>query len=101
MALNANEIVSVLEAEIKGYQSGLDAREVGKVLEVGDGIARVYGLSTVMAGEMVDFPSAGVKGVAFNLEEHSVGVIILGEYKAIKEGDEARSTGTLLSVPVG
>ena len=101
MALNVNEIVSVLEAEIKGYRSGLEANEVGTVLEVGDGIARIYGLSTVMAGEMVDFPRAGVKGVALNLEENSVGVIILGEYKTIKEGDEARSTGKLLSVPVG
>ncbi|MFQ3593439.1 MAG: F0F1 ATP synthase subunit alpha, partial [Gemmataceae bacterium] len=96
MALNVNEIVSVLEAEIKGYRSGLEANEVGTVLEVGDGIARIYGLSTVMAGEMVDFPRAGVKGVALNLEENSVGVIILGEYKTIKEGDEARSTGKLL-----
>ena len=101
MALNVNEIVSVLEAEIKNYRSGLEANEVGTVLEVGDGIARIYGLSTVMAGEMVDFPRAGVKGVALNLEENSVGVIILGEYKSIKEGDEARSTGKLLSVPVG
>jgi F-type H+-transporting ATPase subunit alpha len=101
MALAVNEIVSILEGEIKGSQAGLDTREVGKVLEVGDGIARIYGLSTVMAGEMVDFPEAGVKGVAFNLEENSVGVIILGDYKSIKEGAEARSTGELLSVPVG
>ncbi|NBO93379.1 MAG: F0F1 ATP synthase subunit alpha, partial [Planctomycetia bacterium] len=101
MALKVDEIVSVLESEIKAFKTGLDAREVGKVLEVGDGIARIYGLSTVMAGEMVDFPTAGVKGVAFNLEENSVGVIILGDYKNIKEGDEARSTGELLSVPVG
>jgi F-type H+-transporting ATPase subunit alpha len=96
-----DEIVSVLEREISGAKAGLDAREVGRVLEVGDGIARVYGLSTAMSGEMLDFPRANVKGLAFNLEENSVGVIILGEYKEIEEGDEVRTTGTLLQVPVG
>src|SRR5260221_14484013 len=101
MAFRVDEIVSVLEREISGAKAGLDAREVGQVLEVGDGIARVYGLSTAMAGEMIDFPQANVKGVAFNLEENSVGVIILGEYKKIAEGHEARTTGALLRVPVG
>src|SRR5271163_2021199 len=101
MAFRVDEIVSVLEQEIVGLTSAIDKREVGSVLEVGDGIARVYGLSTAMAGEMLDFPKAGVKGVAFNLEENSVGVIILGDYKAIAEGDEVRSTGSLLQVPVG
>src|SRR5580700_12264417 len=101
MAFRVDEIVSVISEEITGYQKQIDAREVGTVLEVGDGIARVYGLSTAMAGEMLDFPKAGVKGVAFNLEENSVGVIILGDYKAIAEGDEVRSVGELLSVPVG
>jgi F-type H+/Na+-transporting ATPase subunit alpha len=101
MAFRVDEIVSVLEQEIRQTKTGIDARETGTVLEVGDGIARIYGLSTVMAGEMVDFPAAGVKGVAFNLEENSVGVIILGDYKAIEEGSEARSTGALLRVPVG
>src|SRR5262245_60510699 len=101
MALRADEIVSILSERITGAQTGVAAREVGRVLEVGDGIARVYGLSTAMAGEMIDFPKANVKGVAFNLEETSVGVIILGDYLGIAEGDEARSTGELLSVPVG
>jgi F-type H+-transporting ATPase subunit alpha len=101
MAFKVDEIVSVLEAEINQYQVALEAHEVGRVLEVGDGIARIYGLSTVMAGEMIDFPRTNVRGLAFNLEENSVGVIILGEYKAIEEGDEVRSTGTLLSVPCG
>ena len=101
MAFRVDEIVSVLEREISGAKAGLDAREVGRVLEVGDGIARVYGLSTAMAGEMLDFPRANVKGLAFNLEENSVGVIILGDYKEIAEGDEVRTTGTLLQVPVG
>jgi F-type H+-transporting ATPase subunit alpha len=101
MPFNVGEIVSVLESEISNYGVVTDTREVGHVLEVGDGIARVYGLSHAMAGELLDFPKARVRGVAFNLEENSVGVIILGEYTEIAEGDEVRSTGQLLSVPVG
>jgi len=100
MKFKADEIASVLQAKIEHYESRIDVREVGRVLEVGDGIARVYGLSGVMAGEMVRFPN-GVIGLAFNLEENSVGVIILGDYLTINEGDEVRSTGQLLSVPVG
>jgi F-type H+-transporting ATPase subunit alpha len=100
MRFRADEIASVLQKEIEHYESQIDVREVGRVLEVGDGIARVYGLSGVMAGEMVEFPN-GTAGLAFNLEENSVGVIILGEYLEIKEGDEVKSTGRLLSVPVG
>jgi F-type H+/Na+-transporting ATPase subunit alpha len=100
MRFKADEIASVLQKEIETYESQIDVREVGRVLEVGDGIARVYGLSGVMSGEMVEFPS-GTVGLAFNLEENSVGVIILGGYLDIKEGDEVRSTGRLLSVPVG
>ena len=100
MKFKADEIASVLQTEIEQYQSQIDVREVGRVLEVGDGIARVYGLSGVMAGEMVEFPN-GITGLAFNLEENSVGVIILGDYLEIEEGDEVRSTGRLLSVPVG
>jgi F0F1-type ATP synthase alpha subunit len=69
MRFKANEIVSVLEQEIEQYRSAIDTREVGRVLEVGDGIARVYGLSNVMAGEMVEFKRTGVRGLAFNLEE--------------------------------
>ncbi|HXT59719.1 MAG TPA: F0F1 ATP synthase subunit alpha [Pirellulales bacterium] len=100
MKFNADEIASVLQQEIEQYDSKIDVREVGRVLELGDGIARVYGLSGVMAGEMVRFAN-GVTGLAFNLEEHSVGVIILGDYLTINEGEEVRSTGELLSVPVG
>ena len=100
MKFNSDEIASVIQAEIQQYGSTIDVREVGTVLEVGDGIARVYGLSNVMSGEMVEFPS-GVTGLAFNLEEKSVGVIILGDYLSIKEGDEVRALGKLLSVPVG
>src|SRR5918992_5427553 len=100
MKFNADEIASVLQAEIEQYESQIDVREVGTVLEVGDGIARVYGLSGVMASEMVEFPG-GVRGLAFNLEENSVGVIILGDYLEIEEGDEVKALGKLLSVPVG
>src|SRR3954467_11029868 len=101
MRFKADEIVSVLTQEVIDYRKGTAATEVGHVLEVGDGIARIYGLRGVMAGEMVDFVKVGVKGVAFNLEENSVGVIILGDYLEIAEGDEVKATGELLRVPVG
>ncbi|MGL6075722.1 MAG: F0F1 ATP synthase subunit alpha [Fimbriiglobus sp.] len=99
--IKAGEIASILERQIADFGKQIDVRETGKVLEVGDGIARVYGLSEVMAGELVDFPEAGVKGLAFNLEENSVSVIILGDYLKVREGAEARTTGQLLSIPVG
>src|SRR5439155_385390 len=83
MRFKADEIVSVLSEEIKDYRKTSDAREVGKVLEVGDGIARIYGLGGVMAGEMVEFTRTGVRGLAFNLEENSVGIIILGDQNVI------------------
>lgn len=101
MRFKADEIASVLQKEIEQFSNRVDSKEVGRVLEVGDGIARVYGLSGVMAGEMVDFPRTGVKGMAFNLEENSVGVIILGDFLEVTEGDEVRTTGALLRVPVG
>ena len=100
MKFNADEIASVLQQEIEQFESDVDVREVGTVIEVGDGIARVHGLSNVMASEMVQF-SDGVEGLAFNLEENSVGVIILGDYLEINEGDEVKALGRLLSVPVG
>jgi F-type H+-transporting ATPase subunit alpha len=100
MKFNVDEIASVIQKEIEEYDDRVDVREVGTVLEVGDGIARVYGLSNVMAGEMVEFPN-GINGLAFNLEENSVGIIILGDYLEINEGDEVKSLGRLLSVPVG
>jgi F-type H+-transporting ATPase subunit alpha len=101
MRFKADEIVSVLQREIEQYKTQLETREVGRVLEVGDGIARVYGLSGVMAGEMVEFTRTNVRGLAFNLEENSVGIIILGDYLGIAEGDEVRTTGELLRVPCG
>jgi len=100
MKFNADEIASVIKQEIQQFDSQVDIREVGRVLEVGDGIARVYGLSGIMAGEMVQFQN-GTIGLAFNLEENSVGVIILGNYLEIQEGEEVKALGTLLSVPVG
>ena len=82
MKFKADEIASVIQQEIKQFESRIDVRQVGRVLEVGDGIAQVYGLSDVMAGEMLEF-DCGVTGLAFNLEENSVGVIILGDYLKI------------------
>src|SRR5262245_22555726 len=96
-----DEIIPVLTAEIEQYRTQLDARETGRVLEVGDGIARVDGLTGAMSSEMVEFTRTGVRGLAFNLEESSVGVIILGDYLDITEGDEVRTLGELLRVPVG
>ncbi|QEL17041.1 F0F1 ATP synthase subunit alpha [Limnoglobus roseus] len=99
--INAGEIISVISRQIGEFGQKSESREVGQVLEVGDGIARCYGLSGVMTGEMIDFPDADVKGLAFNLEENSVSVIILGDYLKVREGMEVRTTGQLLSVPVG
>lgn len=100
MKFKVDEIASVISEEIQQYRGEVDVAEVGKVLEVGDGIARVYGLSNAMAEEQVEFQN-GAMGQVFNLEDNSVGVVILGDYLGIKEGDEVRRTGQLLSVPCG
>ena len=100
MKFKVDEISSVISEEIQQYRSEVDVAEVGKVLEVGDGIARVYGLANAMADERLLFAN-GASGQVFNLEENSVGVVILGDYLGIKEGDEVRRTGELLSVPCG
>jgi len=100
MKFNVDEITSVIAEEIKNFRSEVDLAEVGRVLEVGDGIARVYGLSNAMGGELLQF-SNGQYGQVFNLQESSVDVVILGGYLDIKEGDEIRRTGELMSVPVG
>ncbi len=100
MKFRVDEISSVIAEEIRTFRTELDLGEVGKVLEVGDGIARIYGLSNAMAGEMLRF-STGAFGQVFNLEENSVGAVILGDFLEIKEGDEVRRTGELLSVPCG
>ena len=100
MKLKVDEISSVITEEIKQYRSKIDIAEVGKVLEVGDGIAQVYGLQNALSGEVVEFAN-GQKGQVLNLEESSVGVVILGNYLEIAEGDEVRRTGELISVPCG
>ncbi|MEM9596701.1 MAG: F0F1 ATP synthase subunit alpha [Acidobacteriota bacterium] len=100
MKFKVDEISSVIAEEIQQYRSEIDVAEVGKVLEVGDGIARVYGLDNAMAGELVEFQN-GQKGQVLNLEEGSAGVVIMGDYLEIREGDEVRRTGELLSVPCG
>jgi F-type H+/Na+-transporting ATPase subunit alpha len=100
MKFKADEISSVIQHEIEQFSPEVTTSEVGQVLEVGDGIARVYGLSGLMSGEMVSFQN-GVKGIALNLEESSVGVMVLGDYTRIEEGDTVTATGSLLRVPVG
>src|SRR3990167_981774 len=97
---NSDALLSALEAELKGFEAKVSADNVGTVIEVGDGIARVAGLKGCLASEMLEFPR-GVKGVALNLEETQVGVMILGDYLEIKQGDVVKSTGKILSVPVG
>ena len=98
--IRPEEVTSILERELKSYEKELQEVGVGTVLQVGDGIARLYGLSDVMAGELVEFPN-GVFGMVFNLEEENVGCIILGSDVEIKEGDQAKRTGKIVSVPVG
>ena len=100
MKFKADEIAGVIKQEIGRYRAALDVAEVGRVLEVGDGVARIYGLAHAMAGEMLTFES-GATGVVFNLEENSIGTVVLGDFLDIKEGEEVRATGRLLSVPVG
>ena len=100
MAINVAEITSVLKKEIGNFQQRLQMSEVGTVVEIGDGIARIYGLSNAKAGELLAFPN-DVMGQVFNLEEDSIGAVIFGNPLLIKEGDEVRTTGRLLEVPVG
>src|SRR3954464_9614674 len=100
MAINVAEITSVLKQEIAGFEQKLAVSEVGTVIEVGDGIARIYGLRNAMAGELLEFEN-GTMGQVFNLEEDSIGAVVFGEYLGIKEGDTVKSTGRLLEVPVG
>lgn len=96
---NISEIQTILKSEIESFEKKLEVSEVGYVISVGDGIARVYGLENVMAGELVEFPG-NLFGVALNLEEDSVGVVLLGEYTHLKEGDEGKRTGNILGIPV-
>src|ERR671937_595311 len=101
MAAPTEEINSILVQQIKNFSSAIETREVGSVVQVGDGIARVYGLGNVGALELVEFTKQHVMGIALNLEEESVGVMVVGPYTEIEEGDEVRRTGRIASVPVG
>ncbi|HNO23135.1 MAG TPA: F0F1 ATP synthase subunit alpha, partial [Leptospiraceae bacterium] len=100
MKIKTDEITSIIKKEIQTFKQDLNVDETGTVVEVGDGIARIFGLKNVMAGELVEFEN-GVRGQAFNLEENSVGVVILGEYKHIEEGFSVKRTGKIFEVPVG
>ena len=100
MAINVAEITNILKGEIAGFDQKVQVSDVGTVIEVGDGIARIYGLSNAMAGELLEFAN-GTMGQVFNLEDESIGAVIFGNYLTIKEGDTVKSTGRLLEVPVG
>jgi len=100
MKIKTEEIKSIIKKEIEGYKSQLDVSEVGTVIQVGDGIARIYGLDNAMAGEMLEFEN-GAYGLVFNLEENSIGAVILGDYLSIEEGDSVKRLNRVLAVPVG
>ena len=100
MDIKASEVSSILKEQIKGFDQKSEVSEIGQVLSVGDGIARIYGLDNVQAGEMVEFPG-GVRGMALNLEEDNVGVVVFGSDRDIREGDTVKRTGDIVSVPVG
>lgn len=100
MDIKASEITSILKQQIKDFDSKSEVSEIGQVLSVGDGIARIYGLDNVQAGEMVEFPG-GIRGMALNLEEDNVGAVIFGSDRDIREGDTVKRTGDIVSVPVG
>jgi F-type H+-transporting ATPase subunit alpha len=98
--IQANEITELLRQQIENYEQRVQVDEVGTIVTLGDGIARIHGLDKVMAGELIDFPH-GVKGLAMNLDEDQVGAVLLGDYTELKEGDQVKRTGKIMSVPVG
>jgi F-type H+/Na+-transporting ATPase subunit alpha len=100
MAIRSDEITSIIKSAIDSFDSGVETRSVGTVVEVGDGIAQIYGLDGALSSEMLEFPD-GVMGMALNLEEETVGAVILGQAEAIKEGDTVKTTGRVVEVPVG
>ena len=100
MDIKASEISSILKEQIKGFDQKSEVSEIGQVLSVGDGIARIYGLDNVQAGEMVEFPG-GIRGMALNLEEDNVGIVLLGASKVVKEGSTVKRTGRIASINVG
>ena len=100
MSIKAEEISALIKKQIENYQADMTVTDVGTVIEIGDGIARVHGLDNAMAGELLEFEN-GVMGMAQNLEQNNVGVIILGPFTDIREGAEVRRTGRIMEVPVG
>jgi F-type H+-transporting ATPase subunit alpha len=98
--IQANEITELLRQQIENYEQRIQVDEVGTIITLGDGIARIHGLDKVMAGELIDFPH-GISGLAMNLDEDQVGSVILGDYSELKEGDQVKRTGKIMSVPVG
>ena len=100
-AIRPDEVTDVLRRELGNFSSETDTYEVGTVLQVGDGIARIYGLAKVQAGELIEFPSSGVTGMVLNLEEDNVGAVLFGDANSVKEGDEARRTTRIASIKVG
>src|SRR4030095_8530970 len=95
-----DEVSAILRKQLSGFEKGFDIFEVGTVVQIGDGVARIYGLTKCMASELIEFPH-GVFGMALNLEEDNFGCILFGDYTLVKEGDEARRTGRVASMPVG
>jgi F-type H+-transporting ATPase subunit alpha len=100
MAIRSDDITTIIKSAIEGFDTSVETRSVGTVIEVGDGIAQVYGLDAALASELLEFPN-GIMGMALNLEEETVGAVILGDYTAIKEGDQVKTTGRVVEVPVG
>src|SRR5918999_2391386 len=100
MATRSEEITTIIKSAIDEFDAGAETRSVGTVVEVGDGIAQVYGLEAALASELLEFPG-GVMGMALNLEEETVGAVILGDASAVKEGDIVKTTGRVVEVPVG
>src|ERR1700739_3121578 len=98
--INAGEITELLRQESENYDQKIQVDQVGTVISLGDGLARVHGLDKVMAGELIQFPH-NVAGLAMNLEEDQVGAVLLGDYTELKEGDQVKRTGRIISVPVG
>ncbi|HEY6118662.1 MAG TPA: F0F1 ATP synthase subunit alpha, partial [Pyrinomonadaceae bacterium] len=98
--IKASEINDIIRKQIESFQTGVTVMEVGTVIKVGDGIAEVHGLEKVMAGELLEFPHE-VRGLALNLEEDKVGVVLFGNFQEIKEGDLVKRTGRIMQVPVG
>lgn len=100
-AIRPDEVTAVLRSELGGFESETDVYEVGTVLQVGDGIARLYGLGNVQAGELIEFPDSNVTGMVLNLEEDNVGAVLFGSDVGIKEGDTVTRTGKVAQIPVG